>query len=128
MTNRARELVALDILDRSIYSIDLRTGDSCENGFCRKFDEISAECHVETVSIQPKLTPETDLKVQNAAGGVESSGSEMSRHLQETPRRWYPVIDYDRCTNCMECIDFCLFGVYGVDLEDRILVEQQGQL
>ena len=25
----------------------------------------------------------------------------------------------------MECIDFCLFGVYGVDAADRILVEQQ---
>ncbi len=40
-------------------------------------------------------------------------------------RRWYPVIDYSRCTNCMECLDFCLFGVYGVDLLDRILVEQE---
>ena len=40
-------------------------------------------------------------------------------------RRWYPVIDYSRCTNCMECLDFCLFGVYGVDLTDRILVEQE---
>jgi NAD-dependent dihydropyrimidine dehydrogenase PreA subunit len=43
----------------------------------------------------------------------------------ETGRRWYPVIDYSRCTNCMECIDFCLFGVYGVDTLDRILVEAQ---
>jgi ferredoxin len=25
----------------------------------------------------------------------------------------------------MECIDFCLFGVYGVDNLDRILVEEQ---
>ena len=25
----------------------------------------------------------------------------------------------------MECIDFCLFGVYGVDGQERILVEQQ---
>jgi ferredoxin len=25
----------------------------------------------------------------------------------------------------MECIDFCLFGVYGVDAAERILVEQQ---
>lgn len=40
-------------------------------------------------------------------------------------RRWYPVIDYSRCTNCMECLDFCLFGVYGIDLLDRILVEQE---
>jgi hypothetical protein len=44
---------------------------------------------------------------------------------QDTGRRWYPVIDYSRCTNCMECIDFCLFGVYGVDTLDRILVEAQ---
>jgi MinD superfamily P-loop ATPase len=27
----------------------------------------------------------------------------------------------------MECIDFCLFGVYGVDGHDRILVENQDQ-
>jgi len=44
---------------------------------------------------------------------------------EEAGRRWYPVIDYSRCTNCMECIDFCLFGVYGVDTLDRILVEAQ---
>ena len=25
---------------------------------------------------------------------------------------WFPVIDYDRCTNCGQCMDFCLFGVY----------------
>ena len=44
---------------------------------------------------------------------------------KDVRRRWYPVIDYSRCTNCMECLDFCLFGVYGVDLTDRILVEQE---
>ncbi len=45
--------------------------------------------------------------------------------LQAPGRRWYPVIDYSRCTNCMECIDFCLFGVYGVDEHARINVENQ---
>jgi NAD-dependent dihydropyrimidine dehydrogenase PreA subunit len=44
--------------------------------------------------------------------------------LSDEARRWYPVIDYSRCTNCMECIDFCLFGVYGVDKVETILVEQ----
>jgi NAD-dependent dihydropyrimidine dehydrogenase PreA subunit len=43
---------------------------------------------------------------------------------EEAARRWYPVIDFSRCTNCMECIDFCLFGVYGVDGQETILVEQ----
>ncbi|MGE0606479.1 MAG: ATP-binding protein [Pirellulales bacterium] len=48
----------------------------------------------------------------------------VQRIDEETPRRWYPVIDYGRCTNCMECLDFCLFGVYGVDKAETILVEQ----
>lgn len=26
---------------------------------------------------------------------------------------WYPLVDYSRCTACMQCADFCLFGVYG---------------
>ncbi len=38
---------------------------------------------------------------------------------------WFPVIDYDRCTNCMQCLSFCLFGVYGVDGERRIQVQNQ---
>lgn len=43
---------------------------------------------------------------------------------EQTSRRWYPVIDFSRCTNCMECIDFCLFGVYGIDQSETIVVEQ----
>jgi Pyruvate/2-oxoacid:ferredoxin oxidoreductase delta subunit len=38
---------------------------------------------------------------------------------------WFPVIDYDRCTNCMQCLSFCLFGVYGVDAERRLRVQNQ---
>ncbi len=38
---------------------------------------------------------------------------------------WFPVIDYDRCTNCMQCLSFCLFDVYGVDSEQRIQVQNQ---
>ncbi len=25
---------------------------------------------------------------------------------------WYPVLDYERCTACGQCSDFCLFGTY----------------
>ncbi len=38
---------------------------------------------------------------------------------------WFPVIDYDRCTNCMQCLSFCLFGVYGVDAGKKIQVQNQ---
>ncbi|MDJ0836322.1 MAG: ferredoxin family protein [Acidobacteriota bacterium] len=36
---------------------------------------------------------------------------------------WFPVIDYDRCTNCMQCLSFCLFDVYGVSDERKIAVQ-----
>ncbi|HET6248122.1 MAG TPA: ferredoxin family protein [Tepidisphaeraceae bacterium] len=37
---------------------------------------------------------------------------------------WFPVIDYDRCTNCMQCLSFCLFDVYGVNTGGRITVQK----
>ena len=36
---------------------------------------------------------------------------------------WFPVIDPVRCTNCMQCLSFCLFDVYGVDSDHRLRVE-----
>ena len=38
---------------------------------------------------------------------------------------WYPVIDYSRCTNCMQCLSFCLFDVYGVSTDQKIQVQNQ---
>ncbi|MDK1030958.1 MAG: hypothetical protein QGD94_03035 [Planctomycetia bacterium] len=41
----------------------------------------------------------------------------------EVTRRWYPVLDYSRCTNCGQCRNFCLFGVYSISPEGEIRVE-----
>ncbi len=38
---------------------------------------------------------------------------------------WFPVIDYKRCTNCMQCLSFCLFDVYGVAKDGKIQVQNQ---
>ncbi|MBN1127262.1 MAG: 4Fe-4S dicluster domain-containing protein [Sedimentisphaerales bacterium] len=35
---------------------------------------------------------------------------------------WYPVIDYERCTGCKQCFNFCLFGVFGLDVEGKVRV------
>jgi NAD-dependent dihydropyrimidine dehydrogenase PreA subunit len=42
---------------------------------------------------------------------------------QWTP--WFPVIDYERCTNCMQCLSFCLFDVYSVDEDSQITVQHE---
>ncbi len=38
---------------------------------------------------------------------------------------WFPVIDYSRCTNCMQCLSFCLFDVYAVDADSKITVQNE---
>jgi len=35
---------------------------------------------------------------------------------------WFPVIDYDRCTGCKQCMNFCLFGVYSVAPDGKVTV------
>ena len=35
---------------------------------------------------------------------------------------WFPVIDYDRCVDCKQCLNFCLFGVYGNDESGKVMV------
>ena len=64
-----------------------------------------------------------------AAIGAAAAPAAGGRSVEVIPAdesgllRWYPVIDYDRCTNCLECLNFCLFGVYGLDEAGRIVVE-----
>src|SRR6184192_3817040 len=60
------------------------------------------------------------LEAAAIAEQAETVRSEIgaARHGEWKP--WFPVIDYDRCTNCMQCLSFCLFGVYGVDEQHRI--------
>ena len=35
---------------------------------------------------------------------------------------WFPVIDYSRCKNCKQCLNFCLFGVYELDEHEKVKV------
>ncbi|MDD3469649.1 MAG: hypothetical protein PHE53_06670 [Thermoguttaceae bacterium] len=38
-------------------------------------------------------------------------------------QRWYPIVDKTRCAGCMECVNFCLFGVYetGTDGTPKVI-------
>jgi Pyruvate/2-oxoacid:ferredoxin oxidoreductase delta subunit len=54
----------------------------------------------------------------------EDAGVELNSPGQQGAwKPWFPVIDYDRCTNCMQCLSFCLFDVYGVDEDKQIQVQ-----
>ena len=36
---------------------------------------------------------------------------------------WNPVIDYNRCINCRQCASFCLFGVYEITDDKKVIVK-----
>jgi len=55
---------------------------------------------------------------------VETLREEVQAPARAAWKPWFPVIDYDRCTNCMQCLSFCLFDVYGVD-NGKIQVRNQ---
>jgi Pyruvate/2-oxoacid:ferredoxin oxidoreductase delta subunit len=77
--------------------------------------------------------PDADdhVHVRNLSGLDGPAMLGMAREVREKAgarsldawKPWFPVIDYDRCTNCMQCLTFCLFDVYGVDKQDKIQVQ-----
>jgi NAD-dependent dihydropyrimidine dehydrogenase PreA subunit len=53
--------------------------------------------------------------LEGLLGPLPEAGGHLARLAEAAAERWYPVIDYERCTNCGECLEFCLFGVYDRD-------------
>lgn len=122
--------------DRTIYCLDLRDFNKHEP-YVEEIRRIAAISKAEQEAKERAIAKPAMVSLGVNLLERSSTGNGNGHHegsapafgpeqLLQTPnRRWYPVIDYSRCTNCMECIDFCLFGVYGVDGHERILVENQ---
>lgn len=70
-----------------------------------------------------------DLAVVEVPSAISPEVERVRTEANAAPagqwKPWFPVIDYDRCTNCMQCLSFCLFGVYGVDADRRLQVQNQ---
>jgi NAD-dependent dihydropyrimidine dehydrogenase PreA subunit len=127
-----------EIPNRKIYCVDLRVHASTQP-YIDEVRRIARENAMQLLPLdlglggQPRPeqlerfvqpTNDTALPLSAPLPLAERADHQVTRIDEEPGRRWYPVIDYSRCTNCMECIDFCLFGVYGVDKVETILVEQ----
>ncbi|MBD3672810.1 MAG: ferredoxin family protein [Planctomycetaceae bacterium] len=143
---------SVDAPPRKIYCLDLRSFGDAEP-YLDEIRRLVSEASTQTVDLmsfiqgnpkqeqmerylnplpivnngngQPTNNGSAQNPQQNGSSPNGASPAETNGASEKVTRRWYPVIDYSRCTNCMECIDFCLFGVYGVDTLDRILVEEQ---
>jgi Pyruvate/2-oxoacid:ferredoxin oxidoreductase delta subunit len=80
-------------------------------------------CEVVESDVPLRFHDITGLAPAQLGEVVEATRSETGAAQHGAWKPWFPVIDYDRCTNCMQCLSFCLFGVYGVDAEKRIQVQ-----
>jgi len=82
------------------------------------------------VSEPPQFHSEVALRFQQIEGMDSGAVVKAAEELQANTggvkagawKPWFPVIDYTRCTNCMQCLSFCLFDVYGVSAAGKIQV------
>ena len=65
----------------------------------------------------------TGLDAANVVSLVEKARGTTPMNEPGKWKPWFPVIDYTRCTNCMQCLSFCLFDVYGVSEDNKIQVQ-----
>ncbi len=68
------------------------------------------------------LHADTFLTQENQLEKCDPHSSPSIIKYTDDWKPWYPVIDYDRCTNCQKCQNFCLFGVYETDDEGKVIV------
>ena len=78
---------------------------------------------VEADGVKVRCRDITGMDAATITATVESARVESKAAQPGEWKPWFPVIDYDRCTNCMQCLSFCLFGVYGVDAGQKIQVQ-----
>jgi len=116
----------VEMLDRYVFCLDLRAYDDA-GVYVDEIKRIAKEASVKLVPLARLQgdSNQSDSKPDLFRRFSEKKGESLVVLGEPKENRWYPVIDYSRCTNCLECIDFCLFGVYGIDHKERILVENQ---
>ena len=123
----ARQHIEVNGASRKLHCIDIR--EMKPEAVCTLLKDISAG---KASAIVDKLPDATGTGQQASEFTPRQRGEQAEQELAPPENaalspRWYPVIDYDQCTNCMECMDFCLFGVYGVDHAATLRVSQQDQ-
>jgi NAD-dependent dihydropyrimidine dehydrogenase PreA subunit len=61
-------------------------------------------------------------KIKDYMQGINEGGDIKKIKSDENWPSWYPLVDYERCTDCGQCADFCLFGVYEKDDNGKVKV------
>jgi Pyruvate/2-oxoacid:ferredoxin oxidoreductase delta subunit len=73
------------------------------------------------------LAPTGRSRRKSAKAGGRAAAHALSADLEAAARAaewipWFPVIDYSRCKNCKQCLNFCLFGTYALSAAGKVEV------
>lgn len=89
--------------------------------------------HAGGAPLQPErvefLNMRTD-SIESILGSLSECEASATEHEEIEPDKrgkwipWFPVIDYERCANCKQCLNFCLFGVFGLSEQGQVQVQQ----
>lgn len=101
-----------NILPRTLWCFDLR-----------RYPDPEALVREILETVGPGLAPAPATAGSDTRSGPDTPPAWHEIVEPATPR-WYPVIDFQECNDCLECLNFCLFGVYSVDAAGRPWVEQ----
>ncbi len=101
---------------RTIWCIDLRDHERAEP-LVAEVERIVREA---TGRSLPSASGE-------AAAAPATATQQVCRVAEAAHARWYPVVDYSRCDNCLECLNFCLFGVFDTGADESLLVVMPDQ-
>lgn len=80
---------------------------------------------VKLLELRARPAEEILAALPPAAGGSRDA-AQLAAKLDagaEAKPAWFPVVDGERCTHCMQCRSFCLFGVYGKDADGKLEVQ-----
>lgn len=125
----ARLATMLALLDRGYTVSSVRPGGRLEDqGHSQLvvlgcFEGSPPELNADGVSLHVRDI--TDTAPESVVELVEGLCEETGAGAADGWKPWFPVIDFDRCTNCMQCLSFCLFDVYGVSGQGKIQVQNQ---
>ena len=66
-------------------------------------------------------------EIRRALAAIGATASGAKNKVDTIPHTsdwvpWFPVIDADRCANCKQCMNFCLFGVFRLSDDGQVEV------
>ncbi len=86
---------------------------------------VSVAPGADAAALRALLEKGYSVQVTREAAGAPALDAAQAEPALSKWKPWFPVIDYQRCTNCMQCLSFCLFDVYGVSKQGKIQVQNQ---